>query len=317
MIRRLLVVVLVATLLGTVGIIGRGAAVGTTAAAEVAGTPAYTLNQDGVFIYVPANAAQQQPLQVLVAIHGMGGNGFDFCQDLLQAAERNGWIVLAPTFKYQDYKNPDSVLQDDVAFLPRLAAVIDDLPARTGLMTRAKVLLYGHSRGGQMVHRFATVYPARVAGVAALSAGSYTLPLQTMLVNGRSQRLPLPYGVDNLGRYFGADFDYAAFRRVPFRVEVGESDTNPDDVPRAWDPYLGPNRVGRARAYSRTLADLGLDVALQVYPGAGHGVTQPMHDDALRFLEGIAAGHAAQYGKAPARATDIYGVAVAAAKRKR
>ena len=298
MVRRLTVAVLLALSLGIFGGLVHDMHVGT-AAPVTATSAAYTLDQQGAFIYVPSNAAQRQPLPVLVAVHGMGGNGRDFCQDLLATAERNGWIVVAPTFTYQDYKDPALVVQDDTTFLPRLAALLEQLPARTGLQTRDRALLYGHSRGAQLVHRFATFYPDRTAGVAALSAGSYTLPLRTMLVEGRSQTLPLPYGVSDLGRYLGHDFDYAAFQRVPFRVEVGGEDTNPDDAPRAWDPYLGRTRVDRARAYARTLADIGVGATLQVYPGAGHGVSAAMHDDALRFLEGIAARPTAPQGTAP------------------
>jgi predicted esterase len=315
--RRLTIPVMLALLLGIVGSAGPRPIAGHPATAAVASTPSYTLNQDGLFIFVPSNAVQQQPLQVLVAIHGMGGNGPQFCQDLLAAADRNGWIVVAPTFKYQDYKNVDLVLQDDTTFIPQIAATLDALPARTGLLVRDKVLLYGHSRGAQMVHRFATVYPERVAGVAAISAGSYTLPLNTMLVNGRSVNLPLPYGVLDLRRYLGHDFDYAAFKQVPFRVEVGGADDNPNDTPRAWDPYLGQTRVARARTYAKALADIGVNVTLQVYPGAGHGVSPAMHDDALRFLEGVLAQHANQYGKAPARGVAAYGATVTAAMRGR
>src|SRR3954471_12286957 len=187
----------------------RGHSVAATAAPT---NESYTIKDPDLFIYVPANAAQFQPVQILVAMHGMGGDGPSFCQGLLATAERNGWIVVAPTFKYQDYKNPDPVLQDDLPFLPRLKTMIDSVPARTGLATRDKVLLYGFSRGAQAVHRFATFYPDRTLAVAAISAGAYTLPLQTMMVNGRNQTIQMPYGVANMKANLGADFNYAAFK---------------------------------------------------------------------------------------------------------
>ncbi len=293
---------------------------GSTAYAE--GRPAYTLSDPALFVYVPSNAEAHQPVQVLVAMHGMGGNGKEFCQNLLAAAERNGWIVVAPTFKYQDYMNPALVLQDDLSFLPRLKATLDDLPRRTGLATRGRVLLYGHSRGAQAVHRFATYYPERTLGVVALSAGSYTLPLATTTVEGR-QQLPLPYGVADLRARLGRDFDAEAFKQVRFQVEVGGQDGNPNETPRAWDPYLGRSRVDRARAYTRALQELGVPATLTVYPEAGHGISPQMQNDALAFLQQVAdsavpaAPGAPAYGLGAARGVLASGAAVEAAALSR
>ena len=266
-----------------------------------AARPAYTIGDPTLFIYVPSNAERFQPVQVLVAIHGMGGNGREFCQSLIATAERHGWIVVAPTFRYQDYLNPSLVLQDDLTFLPRLKAMLDDLPQRTGLATRDRVLFYGHSRGAQAVHRFATFYPERTLGVVALSAGSYTLPLATTTVNGRAQPLPMPYGVADLRVRLGHDFNLGAFKRVTFRVEIGEHDANPNEMPRAWDPYLGKNRLDRARTYTQTLQALGVPATLVVHPEAGHGVSPQMRAGALAFLQGLALAATTPYGLGPTR----------------
>lgn len=123
----------------------------------------------------------------------MGGGGAAFSRELLACAAANDWIVVAPTFAYRDYRDPALVRGDDTIFLPRLAAILDGLPARTGLALRPRVLLYGFSRGAQTAHRFATIYPERVLGVAALSAADYTLP--TAVAPGDGRPLPFPYGV--------------------------------------------------------------------------------------------------------------------------
>ena len=251
--------------------------------------PAYAIDEPDFFLYVPSHASHARPVQILVALHGVGDNGPAFCRGLLATAERNGWIVLAPTFTYRDYQNPDLVLRDDATLLPRLAATIDAIPGRTGLATRERVLLYGFSRGAQAAQRFATFYPERVAGVAALSAGSYTLPLDAMRVGDGVAPLPMPYGVADARTYLGEDFDAAAFRRVPFRVAVGELDTDPSAAPRGWDRYLGRTRLDRARAYTKTLQDIGVRGSLAVYPGVGHTITADMQADALRFLAAQAA----------------------------
>ena len=279
--------------------------------AEASG--AYTIRERDLFIYIPSNAGQFQPVQVLVTLHGMGGDGASFCQGVLATAERNGWIVVAPTFSYQDYRNPDLVLQDDLTFLPRLLGTIDSIPQRTGLATRQKALLYGHSRGGQAAHRFATYFPDRTLGVAALSAGSYTLPLQTMLVGGESRVLPLPYGVATMRRHLGHDFAGDAFKQIAFRIAIGGRDSNPHDTPRAWDPYLGRSRVERAAAYAKALQDMGVQADLAVYPDADHGVSARMLRESIAFLEGIVASNARRYGFGPMRGALYYanGIGVA------
>lgn len=315
MTRRLVLPVLIALLVGTT--VGFWTNSRQERAATAAAAPAYTIDEPGLFVYIPSNAERMQPVQVLVALHGMGGNGQAFGQDLLAAAERNGWIVVAPTFKYQDYKKADLVVQDDTTFLPRLKGILDGLPERTGVATREKVLLYGHSRGGQAVHRFATFYPERTLAVAALSAGSYTLPLRTMLVNGQSQALPLPYGVANLNAYLGGEFNYDAFKRVPFLILVGGLDGNPADTPRAWDPYLGQTRVERAQNYTKALQNIGVKATLKVDPRAGHGVSRQMYADAVAFLQGAVKTNAARYGYGPTRGSLSYGNVVVAMLKAR
>lgn len=262
---------------------------GTPASALATGT-ASPIVAPGVYVYVPAGAARAQPARVLVALHGMGGDGATFSRDLLAVADANNWVVVAPTFIYRDYKDPALVLADDAAHLPQLAAIIAGLPARTGLALRPRVLLYGFSRGAQTAQRFATVYPGRVLGVAALSAADYTLPTATAPNDGRP--LPFPYGVADQRAIFGHPFDLAALRGVSFLIGVGGQDTNADDVPRAWDPYLGRTRVERATSYVRALREGGLSASLRIDPTSAHGVSQRMRDDALAFLRDVAMGRA-------------------------
>lgn len=284
-------------------------------ATDPSSASARTIKDPDLFIYIPNNAEHFQPVQILVAMHGMGGDGVNFCQNLLAAADRNGWIVVAPTFKYQDYMNPDLVLQDDLAFLPRLKEMIDSVPARSGLTTRNKVLLYGYSRGGQAAHRFATYYPERTLAVVSLSAGSYTLPLDTMLVNGKSQKLALPYGVADLQQRLGKGFNYDTFKGIPFRIEVGGNDTNANEVPRSWDAFEGKTRVDRARAYTVALQNIGVDASLAVYPGVDHGGTPQMVTDGMAFLESMVGRNATRYGFAPTIGAVSYGALINAATR--
>jgi hypothetical protein len=86
---------------------------------------------------------------------------------------------------------------------------------------------------------------------------------------------------------YGHSFDLAAFRRVPFLIAFGTRDTNADDVPRAWDPYLGRTRVERATAYARALRAAGVDATLRVDPDSAHAISVRMRNNALAFLQGL------------------------------
>jgi pimeloyl-ACP methyl ester carboxylesterase len=205
----------------------------------------------------------------------MGGNGTDFGGRLLDQADANGWVVVAPTISYGDWTNPDVISHEDPALVAWLSDYLDTLSQRTGVPVQPRVLLFGHSRGAQLALRFTEIHPEQVAGVAAVSAGTYTLPLSTDATSG--QPLDFPFGVANLAQTDGGDtFDAASFDAVPIWIGVGGADNNAADVPAAWSPYIGANRVERARSFVATLRQQGADVSITVFPGTDHTLTDAM-----------------------------------------
>jgi predicted esterase len=70
---------------------------------------------------------------------------------------------------------------------------------------------------------------------------------------------------------------------------VGELDTKNSDVSRVFDPYLGANRVERARSFYTSLKQLGVTATFNIYPGAGHEVTSEMRKQACNFFRSISA----------------------------
>jgi predicted esterase len=260
-------------------LVGPGLPLGGAAAAP--GRP--VLTADGVFI--PASVDPERPVPMLLALHGMGGNGGRIAARLASCAEQNGWVLIAPTFAYRDYMDLDQVRQDDREDLPRLLDLIDDVESRLadqGLQVDDDLFVYGFSRGGQLAHRFAFFYPDRVAGVASLSAGSYTLP---------RPELDFPFGVADLRDYVGHAFDPEALTGKPFWVGVGASDTQAEQVPRRFDPFIGPTRLERATRFSDALQQLGANVQLNVFSGAGHEETALMRQRACAFFSGLTPVH--------------------------
>lgn len=251
-------------------------AASSAAAGPIAGTPIRS-----VYLRLPRGGTTPgRPLQVLLALHGMGGNGEDFSKDLLEQADRYGWLLVAPTIDYGDWTDPNVVASEDPSLIRALGDYLDQLPALTGTAVRRLVLILGHSRGAQLAHRFAEFRPDRVLAVAALSAGTYTLPHTPGTAGG----LRFPYGVDDLTAYAGHTFDATRFDVIPFWVGVGGQDTNPADVPRQWDAAEGTTRVQRAQAFEAAMLQMGASSVLRVFGDARHEVTGEMRQAACAFL---------------------------------
>jgi pimeloyl-ACP methyl ester carboxylesterase len=229
-----------------------------------------------VFVRVPQNPPAGAPLQVLLALHGMGGNGQDFSKDLLEQADHYHWLIVAPTIEYADWTNPDVVAAEDPLLISALSDYLDQLPQLVQSPTRRLVLILGHSRGAQLAHRFAEFRPDKVLAVAALAAGTYTMPV----VSGPT----FPYGLRDLPRYAGRAFDPASFSNIPFWVGVGSQDTNPADLPRQWDSVEGTTRVQRAQAFEIAMQRLGAHVDLRVFGNTRHELTSEMRQAACAFL---------------------------------
>ncbi len=269
------------------------AALPVVASAEetVAATPGNpVLGPGGVF--VPATVDASRPVPVLLALHGMGGSGARIAQRLAPCAERNGWVLVAPTLAYRDYMDPEQVRLDEQQDLPRLREIIESLPGRLGsLRLDERILVYGFSRGGQVAQRLALFYPQQVAGVAVLAAGSYTLPAATVRVGHEETPLKFPFGVADLADYAGRPFDPRSLAGLPFWIGVGAADTAVSQVPPSWSPYLGSTRRARAWRVAELLRGVGADVTLNVFAGVGHEETGLMRARACAFLAAQAPLH--------------------------
>jgi pimeloyl-ACP methyl ester carboxylesterase len=249
-----------------------------------------------IYVHVPRSLDRSAPAQVLLAVHGMGGNGEQFGAQFVEQADRNGWLLVAPTIKFGDWTDPDQIAREDPRLIAWLGDFIDHLDAYTGLPVKPRVLLLGHSRGAQLVHRFTLFEPRKVLAVAAVAAGTYTLPVER--TNGRMVRFP--YGLGDLQAVAGHRFDRAQLIGEPeFWIAVGSDDNNPAELPRAWDPYLGNNRVERARTFQAALHALGVHSVLVNFRGEGHSLTGDMAASACSFLRALDLAQDSDVSEAP------------------
>ncbi|TAK21372.1 MAG: hypothetical protein EPO26_15730 [Chloroflexota bacterium] len=243
-----------------------------------------------VYVYVGQPPEPRSgPRQVVVALHGIGGEGRGFCQSYLRAADRNGWIIVAPTVAYRDWHDPAIVAEDDLTLMATLARAIDRLPAETGLAIDPAVTLIGFSRGAQVAHRFSFAYPERTRAVVALSAGTYTLPRDRAGDGQDLGPLRFPFGISDLAARVGRVTDGRGLSRIGYWIAVGERDNRPDDVPRQWDALIGKTRVQRARAFATALRAAGARPEISVFPDVDHVVAPEMVRGAIQFMERMTA----------------------------
>ena len=234
-----------------------------------------------VHVHRPASFTADSP--VLMVMHGRARNGRDYCRFFAGESDRHGFLVVAPEFAEGQYPNPhgynygnmcgvDGVLRPRGEWLfPVLGAVFDDVRVRMRSL-REKFFLFGHSAGGQLVHRLAMFgwLPAIERAVAA-NSGSYTLPTQSVR---------FPFGLD--GAAFGEDRLRAAFAR-PLAILLGDADVNPNDehLPReAGAMAQGAHRFARGQRYLEVARHeaqrLGMPLAwrLSIVPGVAHSGEQ-------------------------------------------
>ncbi len=259
------------------------------ALAPIARAAELTAGVSAVYVHAPRDLPGSAPLQVLVVLHGFGGNGEQFASNFVTYAERNQWLLVAPTITYGDWTDPSQVAREDPRLIRWLAEYVDHLPEYVGLPVKPRVLLLGHSRGAQLAHRFAFFEPQRVLAVAALAAGTYTLPLERTTAGSM---ILFPFGIGDLNSVAGHDFSrIRLIADTEFWLGVGTEDNNPGDLPRAWDVYLGTTRVQRARVFQNALHDLGAKSVLVAFRGERHAFTAPMAATACSFLRTLDQAH--------------------------
>lgn len=234
--------------------------------------------------YRPVNAHANSPI-VLVQ-HGVMRNGDDYRDFWIPAADEHGLVIIAPTFSDEhwpdvmSYNNGNLLATTDRAALADQVAVtapatwsytvitrlVDDLKA-SGLLVGQPLYLFGHSAGGQFVHRLMSVLmPDVFTQIAVGNPGWYTLPLL---------ELPFPEGLN--GTPANAD-SLACLFASPLTILAGDQDTQTQDPHLPSEPAAlrqGPHRYARALNYYATAqaeaARRGLPFHWQLHSIAGIG----------------------------------------------
>jgi poly(3-hydroxybutyrate) depolymerase len=232
---------------------------------------------------------------VVFVQHGMMRNGDDYRDFWIPAAEKHNLLIVAPTFpdavfpKAEGYNN-GLVLGADGEVRPR-ENWIYGVPARVfqalrqgGVTRRETARIYGHSAGGQFVHRMlATQDHAPFEAAIAANSGWYTLP---------ALERAFPEGLGGIG----ADTaELARWLAYPMTIFAGNQDINTGDpnLPAGAEALSqGEHRFARAHFMfdfaQREAARLSLPFNWQilVVDGIGHDGAAMSRAAAAFWFEG-------------------------------
>jgi pimeloyl-ACP methyl ester carboxylesterase len=239
------------------------------------------------FQYAPVNL--RSPWRVAVLVHGTPATDFSGRGDARALVERwrheaeaRGVLLVAPAFNNTNFGSQSGPWGGYRSLLGRQAdadeflhTILRDyrnlLPGYD-----ERILLYGHSAGGQMVSRYLVVHPNRVRRAVISAAGSYAWPdAGTGYPNGMAAAtLWADWGGTPRSRLFDvSEEQFVLAGQVPTTVVVGTADTEELSGPAS---NTGANRWERGRDWVRDMNQLvarnrraGRAVFVSV-PGAGH-----------------------------------------------
>jgi polyhydroxybutyrate depolymerase len=128
-------------------------------------------------LYVPPAYDGSEPWPLVVALHGRGGDGSTFADqlDLNRVAQENDFIAAYPDGINHEWNYAQGTPEwigpetDDVEFLSALVDAVADEYA----IDRGRVYAAGFSNGGFMTQRLACEVPDEYAAFAVISAGFY------------------------------------------------------------------------------------------------------------------------------------------------
>lgn len=193
---------------------------------------------------------------VLVAVHGVHRLAEDYFDAFAPLVRANDGLLLVPIFdteRFPDYQRlgrPDRGRRADLALLSLLPDALDGF----GLNDRP-VYLFGHSGGGQFVHRFVMAHPRHVSRYVVSAAGWYTFPDDTHAYP-RGTNGPLDTSTS---------FRPGDFLTVPGCVFIGTHDRRSGPNLRrstAIDQQQGVTRHDRAYRWTATMNELAIDRGL-------------------------------------------------------
>jgi poly(3-hydroxybutyrate) depolymerase len=233
--------------------------------------------QTTVYTYLPKGLTPSAA-RIVFVMHGHGKNAGGYRDAWIEHADKHRFMVVVPLFDEKqwgggDYSYASVVTRDGK---PRDASMwsfnvvehlFDVIKGSTGNQSPT-YFIYGHSEGGQFVHRLVLLLPdARYAKAVAANPGWYTMP---------TFDVKFPYGLG------GSPATEASLKKSlgrEFVLMLGDRDTDPDHKDLRKTPEAtaqGANRFERGRNFigeaRKRAAELACSFGWQtlVVPGTAH-----------------------------------------------
>jgi poly(3-hydroxybutyrate) depolymerase len=208
-----------------------------------------------VWTYVPKDLRDDSP--VVFVMHGVHRNGQGYRDNWVDHARKMKFLLVVPEFSEKDYPgdtyatgnmldkagNPIDPAKWAFTAIERL---FDRVKAMSGNKSKT-YFIYGHSAGGQFVHRFMLFMPnARYQRAIAANPGYYTLPALT---------IRFPYG---LAGTVATEASLSKVLSRDFVLLLGEKDIDPNDPNMRKTPEAnaqGKNRFQRGHYFFQQAKD--------------------------------------------------------------
>lgn len=176
-----------------------------------------------VWTYKPENWKDKD--KIVFVMHGGGRNADDYLNAWVELADKKNLLIIAPEFenKFSKYTTNDYQEGNLFTFFGTknsksewafsVVENIFDHVKSVNNITNKQYDIFGHSAGGQFVHRMVMLMPdSRIGTAIAANSGFYTLP---------DEDLEFPYGVKNTE----VDLQKAYQKRLI--ILLGELDNDP------------------------------------------------------------------------------------------
>ena len=163
-----------------------------------------------IYYYYPKNWKNGD--KIFVVFHGMGRNAEPFMNGLKTDAEEKNFLLICPEFTNTKYNGSSYYNFGHVIEKKKITPstewtynvvnrIIDDVKKRAGA-TKSKVIFFGHSAGGQFIHRYVFLADEIKADkIFSANAGTYMMPDENINFPYGLKRVPI--AEKNLKRAYG------------------------------------------------------------------------------------------------------------------
>lgn len=180
-----------------------------------------------VWTYKPKNWKDQD--KIVFVMHGGGRNADDYLNAWVELAQSNNLLIIAPEFENKFSKYTTNDYQEGNLFTffgtenPKsewaytvVENIFDHIKSVNDI-TNSHYDIFGHSAGGQFVHRMIMIMPeSRIKTAIAANSGFYSLP---------DENLEFPYGFKKTDVKLNTDLQTAYKKRLI--ILLGELDNDP------------------------------------------------------------------------------------------